>query len=314
MRGERGFALIAALWLLVALAAVAAAVSLQARERRLAAVNAVEGARATAAALGGLQHAQARLDQLLARDLRSGPRGITSIDPWSEAAALLGDTVALGEARYRVELHDPAARLHLNRASEQELRRLLIALRIDAGDADRLAQSIADWRDADGLRHVRGAEREQYLEDGSLVLPADRPFTSPSELRDVRGMTPSLLDRVTPHLTLAGSGQINFNSASREVLLSLDGMTEAAVQLLMRHRASRRPVSSLLELQNELPSGPKAVLQEHLSYLLSRTVVETRELEVASEGWLDGGVVRVEARGLMVRGGNVTVLVWQEVE
>ena len=65
MRNERGFALVAALWLLVALSSVAIHLSLRARDRRLAAANVAEETQARAAALSGLAHARALLTRRL---------------------------------------------------------------------------------------------------------------------------------------------------------------------------------------------------------------------------------------------------------
>ncbi len=112
MRTDRGFALIAALWLLVALSALTLEVSLVARERRLAAANTLEAAQARAAADAGLEHARGRL----AAVLRGG-----ALDPWRQPDSLLSQTVALGDARYRVALRDAGSALNVNRATEAEL-------------------------------------------------------------------------------------------------------------------------------------------------------------------------------------------------
>src|SRR5690348_7113075 len=109
MRCQRGFALIAALWLVVALSALTLQVSFVARERRLAAANTLEGLEARAAADAGLEHARARLTGVL----RGG-----ALDPWHRPDSLLTGAVALGEARYRVTLRDAGSALNVNRATE----------------------------------------------------------------------------------------------------------------------------------------------------------------------------------------------------
>ena len=196
---------------------------------------------------------------------------------------------------------------------EEDLRRLLVALRVDAGAADRLSQAIMDWQDSDGLHRARGAEREDYLREGLTVLPADRPFDRLSDLRHVLGMTPEIYARLRPCLTLLGTGQVNLNSAERPVLLALPGMTEQAVGVVLRRRTGSRPLRTLEELANELPTAPRAVLQAHLAELSARVAFETREVVATADAWSDGSPVHVRATGLFARAGENAVLVWRSV-
>jgi general secretion pathway protein K len=313
VRGERGFALVAALWLLVAISAVALELSVRARDRRLAAGNVAEHTRSLAAAQGGVEHARARLERRLgeAAALRSGFAAEAVFDPWYAAAALFPDSVALGETRYRVSIGDVGARLNLNRAGEEELRRLFTALRVDAGRADRVAQAILDWRDPDHLHRARGAEREDYLRRASPVLPRDAPFQELSELLHVKGMTPELYERARPYLTLLGTGQVNLNAADLPVLAALPGMTEEAVGVIVRQRRSRGRITDLTALSQELSPGARALFLADFPALLSRTTLETREVEIHSEGWTAGGRVRARVQALMVRSGSTAFLVWR---
>ncbi len=305
MRQERGFALLAALWLLVALSALSLEVSLVARQRRLAAANSVEAVQARGAADAGLEHARARL----AAAARSG-----ALDPWRRPDSLLTAEVTLDDERYRVTLRDAGAALNLNRATDADLRRLLIALRVDAGQADRLAQAMMDWRDPDDLRRARGAERADYVGAGRAVLPRNGPFQSIGELGSVLGMTPEILERVRPYLTLLGTGQVNVNAAPRPVLLALPAIGEEAAGVLLRHQEAGRPLHSLADLSLELSSGARAALQAEMATLLGRVTFETREVEAASVGRVEGSPVRARARGLLVRARDVTFLVWRRTE
>ncbi|HYT05182.1 MAG TPA: hypothetical protein VEM13_09940 [Gemmatimonadales bacterium] len=308
MRRERGFALIAALWLLVAISALTLEVSLVARDRRLAAANTVETAQARAAADAGLEHARARLVALL------GPARQGILDPWRQPDSLFPGDVTLGDVRYHVALRDAGSALNLNRATETELRRFFMALRVDAGKADRLAQAIMDWRDPDDLRRARGAEREDYLRDGSPVLPRNGPFQSVAELAGVQGMTPEILDLARPYLTLLGTGQVNLNAAPRPVLLALPGIGEEAAGVVLRRQQARRPIRTLAELSVELSSGARAALQAEMATLLGRVAFETREVEAVSDGWMEGSPVRARDRGLLVRARDVAFLVWRRAE
>lgn len=308
MGNRQGFALIAALWLLVALTAAGLGFGLLERARHLAAANTVEEARARAAAEAGLADTRSRLLQLL-----DGQRD-DRVDPWSSELVKPVDTVAVGSARAVVTINDPTARLNLNRATEGELRRLFVALRLDYGDADRIAQRIMDWRDADDMRRARGAERDDYESEGSAVLPANGAFTRLAELRDVLGVTSEIYDRVRPYLTLEGSGQVGLLGASRPVLLSLPGMSEQAVALIMKRRISGRALPRLADLAAELPAGPRTLLTDSLPVLEPRVAYDIRELVASSVGAVEGSPVKVEMRGVLARAGQNVFLVWRQTE
>jgi len=305
---RRGFALLAALWLLVAFSIAGLALSASGRSRRLAAANLSEATAAQAAAAGGLDQLRQRLAMRL--DAVAG----SALDPWHGVDSVMPDTLALGAERVLVRAHDTGAALNLNRAGDEELRRLFMALRVDAGEADRLAQAIADWRDPDDLHRARGAERDAYLAAGARMLPRNGPFQSLAELLGVRGMSASLFERVRPHLTLLGSGQINVNLADRPVLLALPGMTEEAVAVLLRYRRQNRTVGLIADVQRDLSPAARRELAAALPTLLARTTTETREVEVNSEAWLPGSPVHVRLTGLLVRARSAVFYVWSRVE
>lgn len=311
MKDRRGFALVAALWLLIAFSAIGLELGLRARNQRLGAANAVEASQAAAAAWGGLDEVRARLGNRLAAagGFRAADPNIL-VDPWGRPDSMSLRPFAVGAARVSVEVRDAGATLHLNLATEQELHALFSALRVDFGLADRLAQAILDWRDADDLRRGRGAERDDYARQGRPVRPANRAFGRVSELRDVMGMTPAIYERVRPFLSLRGAGRINVNAAPRPVLLTLPGMSDGLADLIIARRNLGRPVRRLDDLLLELPEGPRTLLQARQMDWQNRAVFETRELMVTSEGRLDGSPVRVRVQGHLVRAGDQAMLVW----
>lgn len=309
-----GFALIGALWLLVMISAVGLELGLEARDRRLQVLSRVEEARAREAARAGIEHARARLQTLLDQEPGASFLSDYRLDPWANADSLLAEPVDLGSLSYEVRLSDPGSRLHLNRATEEELRRLLEALRVDAGRADRIAQSVMDWRDPDDLHRGRGAEADDYARMASPVRPRNGPFRSLSELRHVKDVTPDVVERVLPYLILVGEGRVNLYAADRPVLFALPGMTEEAVGALMRLRRQRRWLSSVADLVTELSPRSQESLQARLPDLMARTTLETRELEIVSTGRPDNGRPGVTIQGLFVRGGDHVFLVWTRVE
>lgn len=317
MTNRDGFALVAALWLVVAVGAVSLDWGVRARMQRLAAANAIETVRARAAAESGLAVARARLEQsLVGRDQGFGAGAASDrLDPWRNPRALLGDSVYDGErVRYLVRVSDLGTRLNINRASEDELRRLLVALRVDAGRADRIAQSAADWRDPDDLHRARGAERDWYLGADRDVLPRNGPFQSVEEFGHVREVTPELLERLRPYLTVRGSGRINLSAAPAVVLRTLPGFGVEALAAIEGERSRTGRAPDLSALPQLLSPAARAELLPHLPRLLSITTAETQELEVVSDGSIDGSPVRARLEAVVVRSGPAAYQVWSRIE
>jgi hypothetical protein len=303
----------AALALLVMISVVALELSVTARPRRLAVAASAERVAATAAATAGVEVARAMLIGLepvapgrLTRDPSRTP------DPWASANGKVIGPSRAGAYVYRVELHDPYARLHLNGASEDQLRRLLLALRVDARRADKLAQTIADWRDHDQLRRTNGAERDDYLRAGAAMLPDDGPFESVGTLGFVLGMSRGLADSIAPYLTVMGDGGVNLNAAPRPVLLALPGMTDESVSALLRARAAGRPVTDLSRFIESLPTGARQQLRVALPALRNIVTLETREMQLTSEASQPQGPTRVRIDAIVSRDAEDRVI-WRRI-
>lgn len=336
--GREGFALVAALWLLVALGSVGLHAALDSRARRQAAANLLDEVRARAAVLAGTEYARSRLTaamlgraEELRSDVQAAARGRnrrraanTSIsrlfralnpmeDPWREPQDLVLSEMTFGDARYALLLRDVGAALNLNEATEDMLRQFFAqGMDMDFAEADQLAQAILDWRDEDELPRINGGERKQYLEDEALVLPPNRDFVEIDELRHVKGMTPELYVRAAPHLSLIGDGQINLNSAPEPVLLAVPGMTPGAVTEILGLRDSGYLPRSERELQALVPSLAQ-ITQILGREFTARTTFTTDEVEILAQGWVDGGVVQVTSRVVVRRSESEAIVVWREV-
>ena len=308
---RRGVALFAALWLVVAIGVVALEFSLEARERRLAAANTVELAEARAAAMGGIEHAHARLDRALRQPALQGAMAVLrAADPWLDADSLLQLDEDVDSIPYRVSARDVTSMLNLNRVTESQLLLFLTRLGYDYSLADDVAQSIMDWRDTDIMRRARGAEREAYLEAGRLVLPRDGSFQELDELLHVMHMTPEMYDSISPFLTVRGTDRrINVNTAPEPVLRSLAGLSDAATTAIVRARAGGRrfrTVADIVNLTGALGAGVTTGAGGTVSF-------EATTLLVTSTGWNRGGrtPVRIEAVITRTTGSNPTSTISQ---
>lgn len=316
MRPRRGFALMAALWLLVVITAVSLELSVIARERRLGAANTLEETKAALAASSAVEHARSRLTRTLSEGSGrtwNDARSIT--DPWHDFALQLPDSVSLqANVWYRARVEPLGAKININRASADDLRRYFQALELDAARVESIVDAIMDWRDADDFRRNRGGERADYLRAGARELPANANFIRVPDLADVKGITPELLARISPDLTVFGTGQIDLNAAPRQVLLSLPGITPVAADIIRSAQQAGRSITSIQQLRDMLPSVARSSLDGSLATLLSKVAFDTHEVLVTGDGWLTGSPVRVREVAVIARGGDAAFVVWRERE
>lgn len=313
---REGFALMAALWIVVLVGVAGYELSARARTRRLAVANALEMVQARAAADAGLESARGALEQRLrvpftARAFRSVD---ATLDPLGDLSFVPADTTALDAVRSVATVRDAGAFLQINRATEDDVRRFLVALPMDTRVAERVAQRILDWRDADRFPRAHGAERDDYLRAGARVLPSDADFRRVEELREVDGVTADVYARIAPYLSVSGSGRINVNSAPRVVLRSLPGLGDEAVDVLYRARESTRPLRTLSELSVRLGAGGRQALLDAMPDLMPRVVFETTEIAVRSTGWVDGSPIRARESALYQRSGDALTVIARRID
>lgn len=313
MRSRRGAALLTAIGLLVAISMLSVERALVAKRARLAVANIVEHAQLEAAATAGVEHARSDLQRLAQAGAMQSLRDPARVmDAWQSADGRSIESEIAGEYRYRVELHDAGARLQLNGATQDQLRTLLLALGVDARRADHLSAAIADWSDPDQLRRVNGAERDDYLAAGRAMLPDDGPFARVDLLRFVMGMSDSLYRALAPLLTVFGNGKVDINAAPRPVLLTLPGMSAEAVSAILRDRQQARRVTDLSRFADGLSPAARDLLIRSLPALQATTVLDPRQIHVASDAWRIGSDVHVRIDAIISRDEEGRVI-WRRV-
>jgi general secretion pathway protein K len=197
-RREHGVALIAVLWVLTLLSIVVALLSLETRSDARVARNTVDNAAVRAAADAGVQRAILDLVSFpKATDTRQF-RADGTVYSWRFARCLV-----------RLSVQDERGKIDLNQAPEALLAGLIESVGVDRERAQALADAIADFRDADNLRRLNGAEEADYRAAGVAWGPKNAPFQSIEELQQVLGMTSEVYKRTAPYLTVYSLGIVN---------------------------------------------------------------------------------------------------------
>jgi general secretion pathway protein K len=226
IRVQSGVALILVLWMLALLTIIGANLVFSSRTALLVAGNLYSRARAEAAADAGVYKAIQEMYRPQADPERWTGNGRAHL-------------LTFEGATLSVTVLDESAKIDLNTAPTLLLKGLFRALGAAEPDADALADAVADWRDADDLRSLHGAEKADYAAAGRNYEPANAPFETIEELRQVLGMNEDLFRRLEPLVTVyTRQAGINSAAAPREVLLALPGATPEQVDFFLEQRRS----------------------------------------------------------------------------
>lgn len=106
-----------------------------------------------------------------------------------------------------------------NRASMENFVRLMEQIGLGSGEANKLAEVIADFMDSDAMPDGQGAEDGFYTALPTPYRTAGQPIASISELRAMDGVSRDLYRRIRPYLCAQGSTDqppINVNMVNEE--------------------------------------------------------------------------------------------------
>jgi general secretion pathway protein K len=211
-----GFIVVAVLWILGALATLAAIYSLYVTETAAAFLDHNERLQAQALAVSGVELAAYRLTAV--------PKQRPSQGQFSFRE---------GSAVVNVTFGSENGRIDLNYAPKQVLAGLFIGLGADPDSASFFADRVIGWRTA----LAPGAadnEASIYQSAGAASGPRHGPFQSIDEIGLVPGMPPNFIHRARPYLTVySGRGEVNLLSAPSAVVAALPSITPERLQMLM---------------------------------------------------------------------------------
>ncbi len=245
---RRGFALIAILWLVVAMAALGMDDTATARDALATTQNRMNVTRAA-------WHAEACGE--VVRAAADGALGDTLV-----AASAVWDTLDRTLATVRAEVgcivsaRAAGDRLDVNNADAGALRAAFMAAGVNEDRADSLADALLDWRDGDSIPRPHGAEAGWYRAAGRVV-PTNHVFEDEQEIHLVRGFEAA--DSLVALLGVE-SGRIVLDRAPLPVIASLPGMTPEAVARIAELRWRGEPVRDIAVLSASLSEDARAKL------------------------------------------------------
>jgi general secretion pathway protein K len=284
--GERGFILVAVLWILAALATLASIYAVYVDVSGFAFRVDDDRLRIRASIESGLELAAFEL--AAAREDARPPRGAFSL--------------RLDRSAIDVTFTAEGARIDLNAASKETLAGLFAAVGASPDDAAAFADRLVGWRtkaDAAG----QNDELALYKSAGYAYSPRQAPFRNVLELSLVLGIPPGIVERVLPFVTIfSGQGEIDVRVADYTVLSALPKATPEQINQVIALRAQgAQDGEGLLKLLGPASAGAT-----------TKTSAATRVR--AAVRLDDGRKARVEVVILMLKGEDrpFRVLSWRD--
>ena len=199
-------------------------------------------------AVGSSMIANGRNDLALARNLRAAALAMAAADgaiqqagfhvlpctgqsdcaPWPTNGAPVDasrDGVAIA-----VCLTDDAGKINPNQANSALMAALLAAVGVPSADSARLADAIFAWRSPEPNPATAADRLARYRQAGLPYAPDGQKFTAIDDLRYVLGMTPAIVDRLRPNLSIWNQADPDPALASPATRLALQTLlaTDAA--------------------------------------------------------------------------------------
>ncbi|MEW6068961.1 MAG: hypothetical protein AB1610_11815 [Nitrospirota bacterium] len=238
---QDGIALMLVLWVMVLITAIVAEFAYSMRTEVNITNNFKQNEEAYYAAIAGIEQAKAEL--LSAGDKmyldEQGNLIISDDSKVPERKGRFGNTV------YSYEIVDEDRKLNINSADAEQLRYIFKNSGVEGEGLDTIIDSIFDWRDADNLHRLNGAEEDYYQSLEEPYSCKDSSFDIIEELLLVKGITPEILygpeknkdsqyKGAAQYLTAKSSGMVNINTADRVVLEAKFGITAAGNIMVQR--------------------------------------------------------------------------------
>jgi general secretion pathway protein K len=233
--GERGFIIVAVLWIMTALATLAAIYATYVVRAAYTVGPSDDRVNAEALFTAALE--------LTAYRLSVGRKDAGGQDAGRQDAGRREERPSHGRLNFRLgratvveEFHSESGRIDLNGAPKPLLANLFVMLGAKPDDADQFADRIIGWRTAAPKNGAPDPEADAYRVAGRNYKPRGAPFQEVGELWLVLGLPPAWVERVMPYVTVYGGGaQVNILDAQPLVLAAL-GIAPEQVNAVLAQR------------------------------------------------------------------------------
>ena len=245
LTSENGIALLLVLWVLTILMVIVLSFSFMTRTETHATLSFKEGIEKQFLAEAGIERG---IMEIFYRMQNIGMQTIMEgMEVWKiDGTVYNGD---MENGHYIVRITDESGKIDINAISDANadlLRNLFKNLELEDEEVNTIVDSMLDWKDADDLYHLNGAETEYYMSLPNPYKAKNANFDTIEELLLVKGMKSELLygngekrgiiDFLTVH---SGRNVININAAPKEVLMAIPNMTPEIADAIIDFREDK---------------------------------------------------------------------------
>jgi len=245
------------------------------------------------AAVGGINMARYHIQRSIASP--AAPLPPNQEDPeappiWRVNAPL--PPLTIGPAQVEVHIDNESGKVNINLADKPLLDLLVAGFDLSDDEKNTIVASILDWRDADSLHRLNGAENEYYRSLSDPYECKNGDFDTVEELLKVKGVPPEIFHDHLRHMITVypsrafvqakygwGEGgkrpqavfdfnRININAAGPKILQYLFGLDETTIAVIDEYRETS-DFGSNDQLVNEVGSDAYLAMAAVLTYDLS---------------------------------------------
>lgn len=301
---EKGIALLLVLWVLAVLMVIVLSFSYMTRIETHATVNFKEGIQKRFLAEAGIERG---IMELFYRNVNKGQAVVLEgREVWKVDGTPYSDQVESGS--YRVAIVDESGKLNINKMTDANaiiLKQLLTNSGVPEKEVNTIVDSVLDWKDPNiGMHRLNGAGDEFYRSLPNPYEAKHTDFDTVEELLLVKGMTPEILygdgekKGVVGFITVSqgNAWQININTAPREVLLAVPGITPEIADSIISLRQYKE-IANIAELG--LPQQTQQQFQQ-----LGLTTAGSNTFSVEAVGYKDDEKTGYAARATVFIEGN----------
>jgi general secretion pathway protein K len=255
---QRGIALLMVLWILTFLTVMALSFSLLVRTEAYSALSFKNETENKYLAEAGIQRGMMEIFHYNAN------KNLKIVLSGSEISRTDGReyTGSAGKGHYAFRIIDESGKININALSDSTriiFYNLLVNYGLPGEQAEVIADSVLDWKDADELHRLNGAESDYYMSLPDPYKSKNGNYDTPEELLLVKGMTPEILygdeegkngilDFITVHSQI---NRVNLKAAPKEVLAAVPGFNSDLAESIITLRETV-PEEISLHLQASL--------------------------------------------------------------
>ena len=198
---------------------------------------------------------------MLAADARADAHSDSPTDTLNDAWAMAFPTMPLEGGNVSLSIVDETRKLNINamvdqngtpnQAAIQRVQRLFTILNVDTA----LIAGIVQWITPGGPNAIGGGGADYYLALRPPYQPRGGPMPTIADLQLVKGINEAVFNRLRPFLTVMPENQVNANTASPQVLASLEPelMEDQKIveEIIMQREV--RPYSKVTDVVNDIP-------------------------------------------------------------